>query len=216
MSSSRWPKRHAWCGRAAWPSWKVRTGSSKQVSGDLAWLRAQGLDLAIARHAAAGRPVLGVCGGLQALGAVLSDPEGVDGQAHGPLPGLGLLPLATHYAAPKRLIDSSVRWASDLAAPWSALAGQQCPAYEIRCGRTLPLPGATPVVALHDEQGQAIGWQHGSVLGVYAHGLFESATVMRALFGAAPRTLDQRLDGLADLVEEHLGFAHLHQLLIGR
>ncbi|MFP5484658.1 MAG: cobyric acid synthase, partial [Gammaproteobacteria bacterium] len=49
--------------------WIVLPGS-KQVSGDLAWLRAHGLDAAIARHAAAGRPLLGVCGGLQALGAV--------------------------------------------------------------------------------------------------------------------------------------------------
>ncbi len=195
--------------------WIVLPGS-KQVSGDLAWLRAHGLDAAIARHAAAGRPLLGVCGGLQALGAVLSDPEGVDGAAHGPQPGLGLLPLATHYAALKRLIDAPVRWADDLAPPWSALAGLQCPAYEIRCGRTQPLPGAMAKVALRDAQGQAIGWLHGSVLGVYAHGLFESAAVMRALFGTTPRTLDERLDGLADLVEEHLGSAHLHQLLIGR
>ncbi|MBA4175384.1 MAG: cobyric acid synthase CobQ [Leptothrix sp. (in: Bacteria)] len=195
--------------------WIILPGS-KQVSGDLAWLRAQRLDAAIARHAAAGRPVLGVCGGLQALGAVLCDPEGVDGAAHGPLPGLGLLPLATHYAAPKRLIDAPVRWAGDLASPWSALAGLQCPAYEIRCGSTQPLPGTTPAVALHDQQGQAIGWQRGNVLGVYAHGLFESAAVMRVLFGSAPRTLDESLDGLADLVEEHLGSTHLQHLLIGR
>jgi adenosylcobyric acid synthase len=192
--------------------WIILPGS-KQVSGDLAWLRAQGLDAAIARHAAAGRPVLGVCGGLQALGAVLSDPEGVDGDAHGPLPGLGLLPLATHYAQPKRLIDAPVQWAGSLAPPWSALAALQCPAYEIRCGHTQPLPGATPTVALRDAQGQAIGWQHHNVLGVYAHGVFESARVMRALFGTAPRTLDERLDGLADLVEEHLGSTHLHRLL---
>ena len=196
-------------------NWIILPGS-KQVSGDLAWLRAHGMDLAITRHAAAGRPVLGVCGGLQALGALLSDPEGVDGTAHGPLPGLGLLPLATHYAAPKRLIDAPVHWASHVAPPWSALAGLQCPAYEIRCGHTQPLPGAEASVALRDAQGQAIGWQHGSVLGIYAHGLFESATAMRALFGSAPRTLDERLDGLADLVEEHLTPTHLQQLLIGR
>jgi adenosylcobyric acid synthase len=192
--------------------WIILPGS-KQVSSDLVWLRAQGLDAAIARHAAAGRPVLGVCGGLQALGAVLSDPEGVDGEAHGPLPGLGLLPLSTHYAAPKRLIDAPVQWARDLAPPWAALAGLRCPAYEIRCGRTQPLPGAVAAVALRDARGQAIGWQHGSVLGIYAHGLFESDTAMRALFGTAPRTLDQRLDGLADLIEEHLGSMHLQQLL---
>lgn len=89
-----------------------------------------------------------------------------------------------------------MRWVGDLAAPWSALAGLPCPADQSRCGRTQPLPGAVVTVALRDAQGQAIGWQYGSVLGVHAHDLFESSTAMRALFGAAPRTLDERLDGL--------------------
>ena len=48
-----------------------------------------------------------------------------------------------------------------------------------------------------------IGWQRGPVLGVYAHGLFESAAVMRALFGAEVATLDASLDRLADLVDRH-------------
>ena len=82
--------------------WIVLPGS-KQVSGDLAWLRAQGLDLVIAHHVRQGRPLLGICGGLQVLGELLDDPDGVDGEAHGPVPGLQLLPLTTHYAAPKRL-----------------------------------------------------------------------------------------------------------------
>ncbi|HSV58419.1 MAG TPA: cobyric acid synthase, partial [Variovorax sp.] len=61
---------------------------SKNTSGDLAWLRAQGLDRVIAAHAGAGGAVLGICGGLQMLGEALIDPHGIDGNA----PGLGLLP----------------------------------------------------------------------------------------------------------------------------
>jgi adenosylcobyric acid synthase len=208
----RWVRNAA---ELACADWIILPGS-KQVSGDLAWLRAQGLHTPIAQHAAAGRPLLGLCGGLQALGALLSDPEGVDGPAHGALPGLGLLPLQTHYAQPKRLVHGPVYWAAGLAPPWQALAGQSGWAYEIRCGRTQPVPGSSPAVALRDAQGQAIGWQHGSVLGVYAHGLFESASVVRALFGRTTRTLDERLDGLADLVEEHLSPSGLQQLLLGR
>ncbi|HQD47652.1 cobyric acid synthase, partial [Ottowia sp.] len=41
---------------------------SKATAADLAWLRAQGLDAAIAQHAARGGRVLGICGGLQMLG----------------------------------------------------------------------------------------------------------------------------------------------------
>ena len=55
---------------------------------------------------------------------------------------------------------------------------------------------------------EAIGWQSGTVLGVYAHGLFEDAAVMRALFGAQVRTLDACLDGLADFVDAHMERRH--------
>lgn len=190
--------------------WIVLPGS-KQLSGDLAWLRTQGLDAALVRHARAGRPLLGICGGLQALGDVLSDPEGVDGEAHGPRPGLGLLPLATHYAAPKRLRAAPVRFGG-VAGPWQALGGLEWPAYEIRCGRTeAAAPAAQPV--LFDAEGQPVGWASGSVLGIATHGLFEHAPVLHALFGRRVRTLEDTLDGLADLVDTHLGHHHLAALM---
>ena len=69
------------------------------VSGDLAWVRKQGLDAAIARHAGQGGAVLGICGGLQMLGEALIDPHGIDDNA----PGLGLLPLVTVFEADKTL-----------------------------------------------------------------------------------------------------------------
>ncbi len=189
--------------------WLILPGS-KQVSGDLAWLRAHGLDRAILRHAHAGRRVLGVCGGLQLLGRVLDDPEGVDGQAHGPLRGLGLLPLATRYAQPKRLIAAPVRFGA-LRPPWDALSGLRVPAYEIRNGSSIAPASAGAV--LHADNGDAIGWQAGSVLGVYAHGLFEAPAVMRTLFGAAVPTLDASLDRLADLLQDHMDPGALHSLL---
>ena len=191
--------------------WIILPGS-KQVSGDLAWLRAQGLVEPIRQHVAQNKRLLGVCGGLQVLGEWLDDPEGVDGEPHGPLPGLGLLPLATRYAAPKRVLATTVQFAS-LAAPWAALSGLALPAYEIRCGSTEARAGAEPITALLDSQQRAIGWQSGSVLGIYAHGLFESPGVMQALFGMQVRTLDSSLDGLADLVDEHIGASNLRHLM---
>ena len=62
---------------------------SKHVAADLDWLRASGRAAEIVAHAAAGRPVLGICGGLQMLGEQVSDPVGVDGTRR----GLGLLPI---------------------------------------------------------------------------------------------------------------------------
>jgi len=51
--------------------------------------------------------------------------------------------------------------------------------------------------------GHALGWTRGSVLGVYAHGLFESADLLRAQFGPGTRSWDQVLDGLADYIDRH-------------
>jgi adenosylcobyric acid synthase len=164
------------------------------------------------RHVRRGRRLLGICGGLQVLGQVLDDPQGVDGEPHGPLPGLGLLPLATRYAAPKRLRAAPVRFGA-LGAPWAALSGLQLPAYEIRCGSTRPLEHGNAIAALHDAEGQPIGWQAGPVLGIAAHGLFEHAAVLRALFGGQARTLDDSFNALADLVDQHLGAATLRSLL---
>ncbi len=186
--------------------WVVLPGS-KQVSGDLAWLRERGLDRVIAAHAAAGRPVLGICGGLQMLGAVLEDPEGVDGAAHGPLAGLGLLPLHTRAAAPKLLRRTRLRFGA-VQGPWAGLAGVEGEGYEIHVGRTEAVSGVRQGV-LHDDAGQAIGWQAGPVLGVYAHGIFECAAVQQALFGREAVTLDARLDGLADAIERHLSPSRL-------
>ena len=70
---------------------------------DLAWLRERGLDRAIGEHAAAGRPVLGICGGFQMLGRTVSDPEGVEGPAGAEAPGLGLLDVATVFGPEKVL-----------------------------------------------------------------------------------------------------------------
>ncbi|HSI56381.1 MAG TPA: cobyric acid synthase, partial [Ideonella sp.] len=111
--------------------WIILPGS-KQVSGDLHWLRERGLDAAIARHAAQGKRVLGICGGLQMLGSWLDDPQGLDG-APGRMPGLGLLSVSTRYAAPKRVLAVQARFAG-LQPPWQALAGIDSPAYEIRTG----------------------------------------------------------------------------------
>ena len=72
---------------------------TKSTLADLDWLRSTGLAGAIARHAAAGVPVLGICGGLQMLGRSVRDPHGIEGG--GEAPGLGLLDLVTEMAAGK-------------------------------------------------------------------------------------------------------------------
>ncbi len=191
---------------------------SKQVSGDLQWLRERGLAAAISRHAAAGGRVLGICGGLQMLGLLLADPQGFDGSP-GSVAGLGLLPLHTHYRAAKRVHPGRFVLAP-LQPPWQALSGIELQGYEIRHGSSELLaagPATTslglPCVAVRDAAGAAIGWQQGPVLACYAHGLFESAAVMHALFGAAVPSLDNSFERLADCAEAHFQPGVLDRLL---
>ncbi|MBB3195820.1 adenosylcobyric acid synthase [Roseateles terrae] len=189
--------------------WIILPGS-KAVAADLAWLREQRLDRCISDHAAAGRPVLGICGGLQMLGEALIDPHGLDGNA----PGLGLLPLVTQFERDKLLRDTAARFGAAVAGPWSALSEQTARGYEIHHGRTAQhpsLPAATPV--MWDDRGDVIGWQHGPVLGHYLHGMFENDAVLTALFERPVRPLEQVFEGLADYVDTHFAPGVLAGLL---
>lgn len=154
---------------------------SKHVAADLDWLRAGGIAAAVT---ASSVPLVGICGGLQMLGGDLRDEAGVDGNAR----GLGLLPVDTLFRERKRVGPVSVR-IGELGGPWATLAGRSFDGYEIRHGDTT---GGDVVAA-------------GRVLGVAVHGMFESAGVLRALFGTTPALgLDAVFDELADAVEPHL------------
>jgi len=192
--------RLAWArtpGELAGADWIVLPGS-KATADDLQWLRRQGLDRAIAAHAAAGGAVLGICGGLQMLGEALVDPHGIDGNAA----GLGLLPLVTVFEREKTVRHRRARFGA-LDGPWAALAGCEVAGYEIHHGRTALHP------SLAGDGGEAmpdgLAWRNarGNVLGVYLHGLFEDAAALHALFGAEVPTLDAVFDGLADFIDDH-------------
>ncbi|OGB28368.1 MAG: cobyric acid synthase CobQ [Burkholderiales bacterium RIFCSPLOWO2_12_FULL_61_40] len=185
--------------------WIILPGS-KHTSGDLAWLRQQGLDGAIARHAGQGGAVLGVCGGLQMLGEALIDPHGIDGNA----PGLGLLPLVTVFEADKTVCHTQTCFDAGICGPWGTLAGVSVAGYEIHHGQTQQHPAmahsgdvARPVLP------GGLGWQNGAgnVLGLYLHGLLEDPAALQALFGSHLRgpvpTLDRVFDGLADYIGHH-------------
>jgi hypothetical protein len=183
--------------------WVILPGS-KHTTGDLQWLRQQGLDRAICDHAARGGAVLGICGGLQMLGEALVDLHGIDGNA----PGLGLLPLVTVFDPDKTVRRTQSQFLPDLKAsgPWASLAGVPVAGYEIHHGQTqqqqaMALADDWAVPVLPDN----LGWRNaaGNVLGLYLHGMFEDAAVLAALFGAQATTPEQVFDGLADYIDQH-------------
>ncbi len=193
--------------------WIVLPGS-KHTSGDLAWLRAQGLDRAIAVHAGQGGAVLGICGGLQMLGEALIDPHGIDGNA----PGLGLLPVVTVFDEDKTVRQRQARF-GEVGGAWAALSGVALQGYEIHHGQTAQHPAlaaagdtASAVMA------EGLAWQNirGNVLGLYLHGMFEDPAVLQALFGTTVPTLDSVFDGLADYIGQHFDPGFLQSLISGR
>ncbi len=181
----------------------VLPGTRATIS-DLAWLRSRGLDRALLEHAAAGKPVLGICGGFQMLGTAISDPAGVEGEPT-EVEGLGLLDVTTTFHADKAL-----------RLPRGTGLGVQATGYEIHHGRVRCGPGAEPFLG---------GARSGAVFGTMWHGSLEGdelrAAFLRETLGLSPSGVsfpaarERRLDLLGDLVEEHLDVAALLDLIGG-
>ncbi|WP_445257086.1 cobyric acid synthase [Nocardioides aurantiacus] len=183
----------------------VLPGTRATIS-DLAWLRSRGLDRAVLAHAAAGRPVLGICGGFQMLGRTVADPTGVEGEAGAEVAGLGLLDVRTDFDAAKVLRLPS---GSALGAPTTG--------YEIHHGR----------ITRGEAEEFLGGARAGSVFGTMWHGSLEGDAFRQAFLGEVARSLggtrepssvsfpvsrERRLDLLGDLVEEHLDVDALLEL----
>ena len=185
---------------------------SKSVRGDLAYLRSNGWDRAIARHLRYGGKVLGICGGLQMLGEQVHDPLGLEGAA-GSSPGLGLLAFETVLEEEKQLRNVSGRLSLENA----AVSG-----YEIHAGVTRGPALELAAVQLDDGRSDGACSADGQILGTYLHGLFETPAACSALLRWAGLEAVQEVDyhalrerdieRLADLVEHHLDTAALRRL----
>jgi adenosylcobyric acid synthase len=188
---------------------------TKATVEDLAALRSSGLAAALSRRAAAGSPLLGICGGYQILGERILDrvESGV-----GEVAGLGLLPVATDFLEEKLLSRRTG------GCPWLSTAAS---GYEIRHGRIARRGGKALLLA---EDGEEDGCRVGGTLGSSWHGLLEHDELRRALLAwvaeergrrfrpgatsfAALR--EERLDALADLVADHLDTEQLTGLIEG-
>jgi adenosylcobyric acid synthase len=179
----------------------VIPGSKATVS-DLGWLRDRGLDAAIGAHAAAGKPVLGICGGFQMMCREIEDD--VESGA-GRVEGLALL-------------DADIEFD-----PIKTLSHWQTPlfGYEIHHGQ---------VRRSAEADWAGVGLMRGSSFGTHWHGLLDNNVFRRDWLTAAaaaagrpgfvvapdtdvPRQRDTQLDVMADLLAAHLDMAAVTGLI---
>ena len=157
---------------------------TKSTMADLVWLRECGLEARIMAHAAAGKPVWGICGGYQMLGAVLRDPDGVEGG--GTLAGLGLLELETTFMPGKR--RARVEGVFCVAGgSFAQLRGARFSGYEIHMGESAG--SGPPLCEIREGAGvRPDGMAQGNVCGTYVHGIFDEPWV----WGGVARALLER------------------------
>ncbi|GAB1645529.1 cobyric acid synthase [Krasilnikovia sp. MM14-A1259] len=191
----------------------VIPGSKATVS-DLTWLRETGLADAVHTHAAAGKPLIGICGGFQMLAETIHDD--VESR-RGTVPGLGLLPVGVTFGPRKTLVRSR----------GTAYGEVPVHGYEIHHGF---VSSGDPEPLLRYADGTPEGAVSGTVCGTHWHGAFESDEFRRRFlteatrqagrhgFVVAPDTRygavrERALDVLGDLVENHLDTDALWRLI---
>ncbi len=175
---------------------------SKATVADLGWLRSSGLANGVAAHAASGKPVLGVCGGLQMLCRSIDDAvESATGRTE----GLGLLDADVVFAPEKTL------------KVWEApLRG-----YEIHHGQ---------LTRNAEVDWLGVGIRNGAVFGTHWHGLLDNDDVRREWLTEAAEAAgrrgfivaddtdvtarrDAQLDLMADLLAANLDVDAVMELL---
>lgn len=203
---------------------------SKNTISDLLWLKQHGWKATIDDHVAAGKPLLGICGGFQMLGREIRDPHRTESDVEA-TQGLGILNVETSLAREKTtrqasasLYDSTLL-ADDISANFSG--------YEIHLGETSLGEELRPLFRLQragdDEvRGDGASARDGRVLGTYLHGLFDSADGLRWIMNHWRRICgknpveqivdpkaerERRYDELADRFRRNLRLDIIYQAL---
>lgn len=158
---------------------------TKNTMADLLWMRQNGLESCIHKHAAAGKPVFGICGGYQMLGRVLKDPHGVE--HGGEMAGIGLLPSVTVFEEEKTRtrVTGTFRGVEGI---FSGLSGIDFEGYEIHMGTSsLEEGNVLADIAEDGASAKADGLNSGNVYGSYVHGIFDREEVAKSIISALLR-----------------------------
>ena len=214
---------------------------SKNTMGDLKWMRQNGLEAAIKKHAQNRDAVIfGICGGYQMLGECITDPYGVE--EGGMLRGMELLPMETEMEQEKTRtqVDGTFE---ELTGVLSVLSGVKLTGYEIDMDTVMMDLGRSEKPEMLQEKRyeylchitdqaenqKADGICAGNVYGTYVHGVFDAdgiaAKIVEALAtkkGISMEAVTQQnyqefketqYDKLAETLREYLDMDAVYRMM---
>ncbi len=186
---------------------------SKNTSADLVRLRENGFAEKVKNFAAAGKPVIGICGGFQMLGKKIYDPEKTESD-YSELAGLNLLPIETTFTPDKFTRQIKISEV-DFNFSESRINSKNLEGYEIHSGVTKNI-GESKIVAA------------GNVFGTYVHGIFDNDDFRRQILNAVRKSKNlpplninrnvraekqKNYDRLAKIVRENLNMDLLKKIV---
>ncbi len=132
--------------------------------------------------------IIGICGGYQMLGDIVSDPLGVESERRYGR-GMGLIPIDTTLAGDKKThqIIAELYW---LGAGDASLSGSRITGYEIHMGESSLPRGSAPFARIVRRGDQDVDLEDGFVssdgrlIGTYIHGVFENDAFRKGYFDA--------------------------------
>lgn len=206
---------------------------TKNTIMDMKWFRESGLEAAVIRCGRKGSLIMGICGGYQMLGQTIVDEEGVEGEAHSQVRGMGLLPLVTYFGGEKTRTRTEGE-TKEFAGCLRALSGKKISGYEIHMGRTVESPdagsdGHSAKGGFALLQGKTDGFCGDNVIGTYLHGIFDEEDFRTAFVRLlcdragidyeAPARISygeyrqMQYDKLADILRESLDMDRIYEII---
>lgn len=186
---------------------------TKATIDDLQKLYDNNLVDTVREFAKTGKPVIGICGGYQALGKEIIDAIQIDSKSKSKIEGIGLLDSVTYFEDTKQV--ENVKGIT--------YSGHEVTGYEIHLGRTATSHNHFSTL----ENGTLDGSIHRNIIGTYLHNIFHNDSFrnewlnsIREQKGLPMKSVvdttnikEESFEKLAKVIEENLDIEYLKELI---
>lgn len=146
---------------------------TKNTIDDLQWLKERGMFDAL--KALRGKvPILGICGGYQMMGRVLSDPNGIEGRVPGDTEGLGFFDMVSEWKEySKKVVQDSGTLIP---------TGEEVTGYELHMGTGIPNERHLfEIIRYPENESEGAVREEEMLFGTYLHGCLDKSGFRRYL-----------------------------------